>query len=71
VTCEGPGREFIAGQIDTVVAHLGRPGTLKGIMDFLYFSKLSDREFGDSWRQAAPELAAGFQSSRSANVGHF
>jgi len=54
------GTEFIAGQIDTVIAHLGRPGTRKALMDFLYFSEKSDREFGDSWRQAAPALANGF-----------
>jgi hypothetical protein len=30
---------------------------MKDFMDFLYFSEKSDRQFGDSWRRACPELA--------------
>jgi len=59
---EKPGKRVIGGQIDTIIAHMDRKGSPKALMDFLYFSEKSDREFGDSWRNAAPELAAAFGS---------
>jgi hypothetical protein len=43
--------------IDTTLAYLNESLPIKDLMDFLYFSEKSDREFGDSWRRACPELA--------------
>jgi len=43
--------------IDTTLAYLNESLPVKDFMDFLYFTEKSDREFGDSWRRACPELA--------------
>jgi hypothetical protein len=49
--------ESTLSSIDTVIDFLGGTANPKIIMDFLYFSEKSDRQFGDSWRQACPDLA--------------
>ena len=61
---EQPGQHVIGGQIDTIIAHMCEPGSPKALMDFLYFSEKSDKEFGDSWRYSAPGLAAAFRSAK-------
>lgn len=58
-----PDLHFITSQIDTTLAHMDQAGSLKRLMDFMYFSAKSDQEFGDSWQKAAPELAAAFRSA--------
>jgi pyruvate-formate lyase-activating enzyme len=47
----------VLSTIDTTLAYLDESLPLRHFMDFLYFSEKSDREFGDSWRRACPELA--------------
>jgi hypothetical protein len=52
-----PIHEDVLSTIDTTLAYLNESLPIKDLMDFLYFSEKSDREFGDSWRRACPELA--------------
>jgi sulfatase maturation enzyme AslB (radical SAM superfamily) len=49
--------ENVLSTIDTTLAYLDESLPRKHFMDFLYFSEKSDRQFGDSWRRACPELA--------------
>jgi hypothetical protein len=52
-----PIHEHISSTIDTTLAYLDESLPIKHFMDFLYFTEKSDRQFGDSWRRACPELA--------------
>jgi MoaA/NifB/PqqE/SkfB family radical SAM enzyme len=48
---------YILDSIDVTIAYMDEACSPRLLMDFLYFSEKSDREFGDSWRRACPELA--------------
>lgn len=52
-----PIHENVLTTLDTTLAYLDESLPVKHFMDFLYFSEKSDRQFGDSWRRACPELA--------------
>ena len=43
--------------VHAVIAHMKNKRERIDLMDFLYFSEKTDREFGESWRQACPELS--------------
>lgn len=55
---EGEHPEHVShtGSIRTVIAFLEQADKQEHLPDFLSFSDASDRAFGDSWRQACPEL---------------
>jgi hypothetical protein len=59
---------FLLGAIDTILAYLDGASNALELMEFLQFSEKSDREFGDSWRQAFPELARLLGFSDRANA---
>lgn len=44
--------------IDSILAYLDEAAPSGQLMDFLYFSEKSDRQFGESWRESCPELAS-------------
>lgn len=45
------------GTIRSTIAFMDAADTSEDLGDFFAFAEASDREFGDSWRDAAPELA--------------
>jgi sulfatase maturation enzyme AslB (radical SAM superfamily) len=45
------------GSIRSVIEFMDAQDTTSGLSDFLFFCRESDRAFGDSWREIAPELA--------------
>jgi MoaA/NifB/PqqE/SkfB family radical SAM enzyme len=47
--------------IDGVLAYMEEDSRSRDFADFLYFSERSDREFGESWRTACPELSRALQ----------
>jgi hypothetical protein len=47
----------MVSSIDTTIAFMDAAEDTRELREFLVFSEKSDREFGDSWRKAAPELA--------------
>jgi hypothetical protein len=49
---------WLMSSIDTIVDYLDHPSPADHWKDFLSFTASSDHEFGDSFTQAAPELAA-------------
>ena len=54
----GPDLSSLIGTFDTTIAYLDQSqASRRDLIDFLFFSEKSDREFGDSWRHACPELA--------------
>jgi sulfatase maturation enzyme AslB (radical SAM superfamily) len=50
------GRTSKLSSVDTVLSHMEQNGHKMNMMDFLYFSEKTDREFNESWRKACPEL---------------
>lgn len=48
---------FLLSAIDTILTYLDGTAYPAELIEFFQFSEKSDREFGDSWRQACPELA--------------
>lgn len=48
----------IIGSVRSTIAFMDAADTHADLADFLAFSEASDRAFGDSWRNAAPELAS-------------
>ncbi len=52
-----PIHENVLSTIDTTLAYLDESLPMRHFMDFLYFTEKSDRQFGESWRRACPELA--------------
>lgn len=58
---EALGRPDMASLIstfDATIAYMDQAkASRRDLIDFRFFSEKSDREFGDSWRQACPELA--------------
>jgi hypothetical protein len=63
-----PIHENVLSTIDTTLAYLDESLPRKNFMDFLYFSEKSDRQFGDSWRRACPELARLLRGEEPASV---
>jgi sulfatase maturation enzyme AslB (radical SAM superfamily) len=53
---EVPKAATATGTIRTTLAYMDAADKTKDLNDFFSFSKASDQEFGDSWREAAPEL---------------
>lgn len=43
--------------IDSILAYLDEASPKGQLPHFLYFSEMSDRQFGQSWRESCPELA--------------
>ncbi len=52
-----PIHKNVLSTIDATLAYLDESLPIKYFMDFLYFTEKSNRQFGDSWRRACPELA--------------
>ncbi len=48
----------LAGAIRSTIAFLEEGDQTRELPNFFAFTEASDREFGDSWQQVAPELAA-------------
>lgn len=53
-----PRSTLLLNSIDGVLAHMEGPERRLDLAEFLSFSEKSDRQFGDSWRRACPELAS-------------
>jgi sulfatase maturation enzyme AslB (radical SAM superfamily) len=53
-----PGYEFFAGCVASILAYMDEDDKSSHLPDFLEFCDKSDKAFGDSWRDALPELAA-------------
>ena len=49
---------WVLSSIDTLLAYMDRPVAKKHWKDFRTFTTRSDREFGDSFERAAPEMTA-------------
>jgi sulfatase maturation enzyme AslB (radical SAM superfamily) len=52
-----PDLDAMIGSIHSTIAFMDAADTTADLPDFLAFCRSSDRAFGDSWREAAPELA--------------
>jgi sulfatase maturation enzyme AslB (radical SAM superfamily) len=57
VALEEPALSGPIGSIRSTLAFLDAADTTADLGDFLSFSEASDKAFGDSWREACPELA--------------
>lgn len=51
--------------IDSILAYLDEAAPQGQLPHFLYFSEMSDRQFGQSWRESCPELARTLMKSRT------
>jgi sulfatase maturation enzyme AslB (radical SAM superfamily) len=59
------GYEQFLGSITSTLAYMDEADTSSDLGDFLEFSKKSDKAFGDSWKEALPELATALEGSTS------
>jgi hypothetical protein len=50
------GRGSKLSSVDTILAFIEGKGQRVNMVEFLYFSEKTDREFHESWRRACPEL---------------
>ena len=51
----------LIGTIRATIAYMHAADATENLRDFFFFSEATDKAFGDSWREAAPELAASLQ----------
>lgn len=52
-----PGLDGLIGSVRSTIAFMDAADETANLPDFIAFCEASDRAFGDSWREAAPELA--------------
>jgi sulfatase maturation enzyme AslB (radical SAM superfamily) len=60
------GYQHFAGCIANVLAFMDEADTTSSLPEFFQFCESSDRQFGDSWRAALPELARALDPNRRA-----
>jgi sulfatase maturation enzyme AslB (radical SAM superfamily) len=66
-----PGLAGPIGSIRSTIAFMSEVDKTSDLADFLAFCESSDRVFGDSWREAAPELAEQLDANPVPKPGRF